>query len=781
MKFILFFCFLSICFSQVTDKLCETKFLSILQAKCQSLGSCTLNTNDLKCLPTSSCTEKSSGDCSKTIPNDFHNKKCVYNDANGSCDEVDKVCSDYNKAVNGNVISGDICSSLTKETNKGDRCYFSYPSGGTLRTCTTHYNSCDSINELSDKSETKCTPNIPSDLTKKCVWNNNQCSESARKCTEYNRLYEWANKTNCNSLKASEGSSCVYYQNSCIEAYPCSHWDNDQTNCNGKTPLNDDLNDYDYLYKCKYDTSSNKCEKVNKTCADYNDNTLIKGDALCSEFVAEDSINKNCKFDEIYEECIEQYKTCQIYDEKVSEKSRDKCEGIILYNSNKKCMFIEVEKKCFEGNVYNNCDEYKGSDRKICENILSSKSHSYCSLDKDSVCKEKDIPCAEAIDKYNCLVFAKPTDDTKKCIWESDQISGVCKEQYKGCENFVEKRNDSQSICDALEVYNGKRCYYDSDKCKSKEKKCAQAMNEEECKLIEKTGVSDPERKYCEWYSTDSTCRENYKYCSDYKSSTGLGNTKKIACENIKPFNPKTETLDLAYKCTIKDTKVGCEKVAKECSDAEDNKILCDLISPIINENNIKYCAFIQGSCNEYYKTCELVDETKLVSSNTKCTSNIPEGHYFPGICQSYSDNGKTKCRTISPLNCGLLNTNINYYRDLCVGINPYCSYTSGGKCTTTTNLKICKQIQFYTSSYKNKDICEAISVGNDYRICVLKEDKSGCEEVYRKPLPIVYAKIDEPIEEPEDSGFKFKINKNHIIIILLILLFSLIMYLYCY
>ena len=120
MKFILFFCFPSICFSQVTDKLCETKFLSILQAKCQSLGSCTLNTEVevLNCLPTSPCSGKSSGDCPKTIPSDFHNKKCVY--TNGACDEVDKVCSDYNKAVNGNVISGDICSSLTKETNKGE-------------------------------------------------------------------------------------------------------------------------------------------------------------------------------------------------------------------------------------------------------------------------------------------------------------------------------------------------------------------------------------------------------------------------------------------------------------------------------------------------------------------------------------------------------------------------------------------------------------------------------------------------------------------------------------
>ena len=171
-SFILLFCLLSICFTQDSEYQCETQFLSILQTKCRGLGSCTLNTENLNCLPTSSCSGKSSDDCPKTIPSDFHNKKCEYNSDTNSCDEVNKVCSDYNKMVDGNEIYGDICSSLTKETGLGDRCYLSYSNG--QRTCATHYNRCDSIDE-----ETKCKANIPSDLTKKCVWNTeSKCVEA---------------------------------------------------------------------------------------------------------------------------------------------------------------------------------------------------------------------------------------------------------------------------------------------------------------------------------------------------------------------------------------------------------------------------------------------------------------------------------------------------------------------------------------------------------------------------------------------------------------------------
>jgi len=774
-SFILLFCLLSICFTQDSEYQCETQFLSILQTKCQSLGSCTLNTEDLNCLPTSSCSGKSSDDCPNTIPSDFHNKKCEYKSGTNSCDEVNKVCSDYNNVVDGNAILGDKCSSLTKETGQGDRCYLSYPDGdlNSERSCSTHYNSCSSINSLSDKSQTKCEANIPFDLTKKCFWNSDsQCVEAKRTCTEYKYLENgWADKDNCNKLEASDasnGASCVYARNRrCIEAYPCSKWNNDQINCDNKTPLNDAKNDYDYLYKCKYNTVNNKCEKVRKTCAEYNDGSLLKGDAYCSEFLPEDSANKKCVKSGLY--CIEQYKTCQLYDENDAEKSRAECEGLILDDPNKKCVYIKEEHKCEEGNVYNNCNEYKGSDRKICERILSPKRNSYCVLDKDSVCKERDFFCVEAYDRYDCLIYAKPTDDTKKCVWDGS----VCKEEYKGCEDYVEKRSNSETDCDDLEVYNGKKCYYNSDKCTSKNKICSEAKSKEECKLIEKTGVSDPDRKYCEWYSTShdtgSYCRENYKYCSDYRPiSSSIVPTIKSTCEDIKPYNPETNTLDLAYKCAVKDSKVGCEKVPKECSEAGNNKILCDLISPLIKDNRIKYCAFIQGNCEEHYKTCELVDESKLSSlDNSLCTNNIPNmpnTHYFTGICEHYMLNYKSKCRTKTTSFCNLFNTDA--YQDLCLSINPNCSY-SGGYCYNIT--KSCNDIKFYTQDDNNKAICEAIKPSDEDKICVLKEDKSGCEIVYRESIPFIYA---DNANSNSNSAFKLNANGMQIILILLSLLF---------
>lgn len=766
-SFILLFCLLSICFTQDSENQCETQFRSILQNKCQSLGlgsgSCTFNTANKKCLPISSCSGKSSDNCAKTIPSNYNNKKCEYDIGNSSCNEVNKVCSDYNKAVDGNAISGDECSSLTKVNGQGDRCYYSYRNGnlGSSRTCSTHYNSCDSINNLSDKS-TKCEANIPSDLTKKCLWNSDsqQCVEANRTCTEYQYLYEWANKANCNKLEAidaSNGASCIYEQISgCIEAYPCSKWNNYQNDCDDKTPLNDAGDDYDYLYKCKYNTANNKCEKVRKTCTDYN--SLLKGDADCSQFSPEDSTNKKCVKSGVL--CIEQYKTCQLYDENDAEKSRAECEGLILDDPNKKCVYIKEEHKCEEGNVYNNCNEYKGSDRKICERILSPKRNFYCVLDKDSVCKERDFFCVEAYDRYDCLIYAKPTDDTKKCVWNGSK----CKEEYKGCEDYVEKRSNSETTCDTLEVYNGKKCYYNSDKCTSKNKICSEATSKEECKLIEKTGVSDPDRKYCEWDSTGSNCRENYKYCSDYRPTTSYTDSTIIStCEKIKPFNPETNTLDLAYKCAVKDPKVGCEKVPKDCSDADSNKILCDLISPLIKDNRIKYCAFIKGNCEEHYKTCELVDESKSNFENL-CKNNIPNSHYFKGICEYDTSNGKNKCRTKTTSFCNLFNTDA--YQDLCLSINPNCSY-SGGYCYNIT--KSCNNIKFYTQDDNNKAICEAIKLSNEDKICVLKEDKSGCEEVYRESIPFIYA---DNANSNSNSAFKLNANGMQIILILLSLLF---------
>ena len=73
LNLVLIFYLLSFCFSQSTDDQCETKFLSILQDKCQSFAG-TLNTFDKKCIPTNECSGKTLDTCQKNIPVEFHTK-----------------------------------------------------------------------------------------------------------------------------------------------------------------------------------------------------------------------------------------------------------------------------------------------------------------------------------------------------------------------------------------------------------------------------------------------------------------------------------------------------------------------------------------------------------------------------------------------------------------------------------------------------------------------------------------------------------------------------------
>lgn len=755
--------------TQITVDQCAADFEEIIQTKCQGLGSCSFNPDDDSCIPISSC---SGGEttCVNNIPSNYHKKKCEYQNSN--CQEVDKVCTDYNKAINGIAIRGDTCSSLAKVPNKGDRCYFSFPNNDQVnqRHCITHYNICSSITPLlvglsSTDQRNLCEENIPSDTKDKCQISGSDCSQVRRSCSEYIYLYQWADKTNCKTLVASTGATCIFDNDRCSEAYPCSYWDSDPSNCDDKTPLNDAGDGLDYLYKCKYDAneaSIHKCKKIRKTCDDYNNNNLNIGDTICEQFIAKDSEKKQCFYDS--GSCQEQYKTCQLYEDNEVDKSRASCEKINLSDTNKKCVYIKEEHKCEEGNVYNNCNDYKGTDKKICENILSPKRNSYCVLDKDSICKEREFHCEEAYDRYDCLIYAKPTDGNKKCVW-----NGIgCSEQIKGCEDYIYKNSNSENTCNALEVYNGKKCYYDFEQCKSKDKKCNEAKSKEECELIEKIGVSDPDRKICEWigsiYVTGNYCQENYKYCSDYRptdhstNQANLPNYKTI-CNQIKPYNEKTNTLDVAFTCDIKDPKVGCEKVPKQCSAGNGNKILCELISPVIKDNRIKYCAFINNQCEEHYKTCELVDENYLSS---KCSGNIPQNYLTKEICEiKYDTNG-------NPLRCGIKEEKCtsfkkDYYEDLCLAIHHNCSYSSNSGCYNQTT-KTCSSIKFYTASDDNKEICNELS-RDDY-ICTLKEDKSGCEEVLRESIPFHYA------INANNNSWKLNGQRIYIILAFLSLLF---------
>ena len=95
------------------------------------------------------------------------------------------------------------------------------------------------------------------------------------------------------------------------------------------------------------------------------------------------------------------------------DKSRANCEKIRLADTNKKCVYIKEDHRCEEGNVYNNCNDYKGSDKKICENIVSPKRNSNCVLAEDLTCKEIEFHCKEAYDRYDCSYMLNQLITTK--------------------------------------------------------------------------------------------------------------------------------------------------------------------------------------------------------------------------------------------------------------------------------------------------------------------------------------------------------------------------------
>lgn len=140
-------------------------------------------------------------------------------------------------------------------------------------------------------------------------------------------------------------------------------------------------------------------------------------------------------------------------------------------------------------------------------------------------------------------------------------------------------------------MYNGNKCVFDSNRCRTTNKTCSDSGKEAECNLIAKSGVSNQDKKFCRYFpSSTPSCIEANKYCSDYREgdSTYWENS-------IKPYNEAEDKIDITSKCIFLDSR--CHKVPKQCHEADSNPVLCSLISPKIKDNNKMYCAFINGAC----------------------------------------------------------------------------------------------------------------------------------------------------------------------------------------
>ena len=364
----------------------------------------------------------------------------------------------------------------------------------------------------------------------------------------------------------------------------------------------------------------------------------------------------------------------------------------------------------------------------------------------------KNFYCSEAFNEEDCLYYAKPEDSRKICVYSGNQ----CREVYKNCEDYLQ--TDTTTSCPSLTLYNGNQCYLESNsntntnRCRSRKKTCGIATNEDECKIIAESGVSDPDKRVCDYvyYRGAYRCMENYKYCSDYRG------TDSDICTNIKPYDESGKNIDITSKCQYTYPN-GCERVSKECTDSDvaDNPILCSLISHKIQDNNLMYCAFINGNCEKYFKTCESYVSMPL--STLTCSSNIPQNYLTTGICGL---DGDGNCATIKK-ECELFN--VNDYKYLCENM-PNCTY-SGGVCFKTSTPESCEDVTFLIASDENEEVCKNLETESPNTICSLNDEKSGCVEILNKTIL-------QTITTNQDNSSFLMIKGIHFILVFLYLLF---------
>ena len=780
---ILFLFILGFCFTQNID-ICSIEFKNRVENKCQDIDSsaCSLIPYSYVCFSKTNNNACSKGDgndndCAKIIPYDFPTHKCQYDYVENKCKPQYTSCNDYNNYLTDYQIDftgyKDLCPKFHEED--------------TTRQCRLNENGeCTSFSKVcTGLSGMICTNNIISNTTK-CNLVNGNCVEGKRPCETPDVTEEQCyNNLEPTGDDASK-KSCVYSDGKCKEAYiSCIDISSPgRSSCN-TYPLSRSENHYefDFTNKCFLTQTvttggitNNICGSKPVYCTDYDGSV----ESICLKHKAKDS-DKRCVYDptRTSNKCYEEYKECELYTSKKIQTDRAGCEGIILLEENKKCIYSTEEDKCFTNTtlIYSECDDYKENSKKICESIvLYPTDRQYCIFDKDSKCKERPLTCSEAIDSEECLNIAKATDENKRCAYKHKK----CYEEYIRCEDFIENNQGSgSSDCERIKLYNGFKCKEESTmtvsnsistvtkRCRTEYKTCegyGLEITEEECKLIAKTGVSDPERKVCDYlenseiYGTlnPKRCIENYKYCSDYRGG------KREICEQIKPYNEEGDKIDVRFKCKY-ESDIGCQRIPVECDNAK-NPLECKLFSDYIKDHEKKYCTYFGGQCKEFYKNCEDVDIMN------KCSSNVIEGYLF-GVCGT-NENGD-KCE--KKKDCSLFKepsstSNDNYYKDLCESINPNCTYTTD-ECKYEE--KSCDDIKFYpeytTDDEKKKDICEQMQASERYKKCVLEEDKSGCKEVYRELTfsSSHYSSSNTPESIPQEESSDF-IKKGIPLILLL-------------
>ena len=207
--------------------------------------------------------------------------------------------------------------------------------------------------------------------------------------------------------------------------------------------------------------------------------------------------------------CIIEFKDCKAYDS-LEDKTKERCESIILSASNTKCKYIPYI--CYED--YKSCVDYAGSSDAECGNYRTSNSSVSC------------------------------VHENNRCIEKTNYA-------YKFCHEYGGK---DKRICEAIipwsisfnRILYGKKCVLNSYGCSEVNKEYSDAKNEKECYAATPT---DYTKKHCVFI--DNVCKEQYKACVTYENSESTLN--KETCESIVIKDDNTN------KCVFTEGKDGAK------------------------------------------------------------------------------------------------------------------------------------------------------------------------------------------------------------------------------
>ena len=556
--------------AKVKKRLCDDTYYGINSLNCQSLKASDTSKKCFylgkKCIEYYETCESYKG-TNKTIcesikplkndKTDFdYTKNCTFDGSSSKCQTINIMCTDY-------IIEDEKdyakCNSLDVEDTSRKHCVYDFEK----KRCKEEYTSCSTYNGLATKTKEICQniTLVGNDLYKKCVFVGDTCKEESKKCSDYKSSEP---KEYCTKIPLTNPKICKYVDSKCIEDYEdcTSYTGNDKETCESIKVDG---------HKCALEKDES-CETRALTCSEAT--TAIQ----CQSAKAEDS-GKQCLF--ISGQCIEEYKTCENY----LGYYKAECQSIIQING-KKCLYQSpqcqsYDKECSEGLIaqecssikrisdpdkkictydtstgkcfenYKYCNDYKGSDEKICTKIKPYNSGGTnidvkykCVYTEKIGCERKPLECSEAKTSELCTSISGVLKDSKKyCIF----IDGVCSEQYKTCGDY--SKDVQKEICQAIipNNYITHHCVFgatgDTNICNEVQNECESLKVDDyeyQCKTINpfcsySEGICSKVERTCTeliFYSADDS---NEKYCKEIKfddsNKTCILSSDKLKCE----------------------------------------------------------------------------------------------------------------------------------------------------------------------------------------------------------------------------------------------------------